>query len=41
MTRASDHLHLTRSEFRRDEYMEPSRFLQELPEATLDQSDSE
>ena len=38
MTRASDRLHLTRSEFRRNEYMEPSRFLAELPEVFLDQS---
>ena len=38
MTRASDHLHLTMSQFRRNEYMEPSRFLQEIPEAFLDQS---
>lgn len=36
MTRASDHLHLTRSQFRRNDYMAPSRFLQELPEAFLD-----
>jgi len=41
MTRASDHLHLTRAEFRRNEYMEPSRFLQELPQALLDQSGSD
>ncbi len=38
MTRASDHLHLTRAVFRRNEYMEPSRFLQELPQALMDQS---
>jgi DNA helicase II / ATP-dependent DNA helicase PcrA len=38
MTRASDHLHLTMAQFRRNDAMAPSRFLKEIPETYLDQS---
>ena len=36
MTRASDHLTLTLAQFRRNEPMQPSRFLEEIPEMFVD-----
>jgi len=35
MTRASDHLHLTLSQSRRGEPMQPSRFIEEIPQECL------
>ena len=36
MTRASDHLTLTLAQYRRNEPMQPSRFLEEIPETFVD-----